>query len=154
MSLLLQALLGANVDGSGLSLHVDRRTSLDTCDNLPMAVGADEVAKEGQKHGWLWGLCVCHLVLYLYLRQGARTGKRSIEAVRDSEARLVLVRVQLGTVDSEKVRHRKIKDKMWAQRPRNTRVASFRLSWEIPSPRVELWPIKMQNSRLKCTLAG
>ena len=52
MSLLLQVLLGANVDGSGLSLHVDGRTSLDTCDNLPlpMAVGAEEVAKEGQKY--------------------------------------------------------------------------------------------------------
>jgi hypothetical protein len=53
MSLLLQALLGANVDGSGLSLHVDGRTSLDICNNLSMAVGADEVAKEGQKHGRL-----------------------------------------------------------------------------------------------------
>ena len=50
MSLLLQVLLGANVDGSGLSLHVDGRTSLDMCDNLPMAVGAEEVAKEGQKY--------------------------------------------------------------------------------------------------------
>lgn len=51
MSLLLQALLGANVDGSGLSLHVDGRTSRDTCDNLPMAVGAKEVAKEPQNRG-------------------------------------------------------------------------------------------------------
>ena len=49
MSLLLQALLGANVDGSGLSLHVDGRTSRDMCGSLPMAVGAEDVAKEGQK---------------------------------------------------------------------------------------------------------
>lgn len=55
MSLLLQALLGANVDGSGLSLHVDGRTSRETCDfgDLPIAVGAKKVAKEGQKHGWV-----------------------------------------------------------------------------------------------------
>ena len=48
MSLLLQVLLGANVDVSGLSSHVDGRTSLDMCDNLPMSVGADEVVKERQ----------------------------------------------------------------------------------------------------------
>ena len=46
MSLLLQLLLGASVDGSGLSPHVDGRKSLDFCDNLPMVVGANEVAKE------------------------------------------------------------------------------------------------------------
>ena len=48
MSLLLQAPLGANVDGSGLSLHADGRTSRDI---FPMAVGAEDVANEGQKHG-------------------------------------------------------------------------------------------------------
>ena len=46
MSLLLQVLLGANVDGSGLSLHVDGRTSWDTCDNLPMG-GVSE--RDGQR---------------------------------------------------------------------------------------------------------
>jgi hypothetical protein len=57
MSSLLQALLGANVDGSGLSLHVDGRTSRDMCSNLPMAAGAEDVAEEGQKaERGLWGL--------------------------------------------------------------------------------------------------
>ena len=48
MSLLLQALLGAKVDGSGLSLHADGRTSWDQDDNLPM------VDEEGstKKAGW------------------------------------------------------------------------------------------------------
>ena len=48
MSLLVQALLGAKVDGSGLSLHADRRTRWDQDDNLPM------VNEEGstKKAGW------------------------------------------------------------------------------------------------------
>jgi hypothetical protein len=36
MSLLLQLLLGANVDGSGSSFHEDGRTSRDKGSNLPM----------------------------------------------------------------------------------------------------------------------
>ena len=44
MSLLLQALLGASVDGSGSSLHVDGRMSRDMSGNLLMSVGAEDVA--------------------------------------------------------------------------------------------------------------
>lgn len=62
MSLLLQALLGANVDGSGLSFHVE---SQDACDNLPMAMERKRWPKKGRSvDGW-WGLGVCHPVLYL-----------------------------------------------------------------------------------------
>ena len=42
MSRLLQALLGANVDGSGSSFHVDRRASRDRRDNFtPFMIGTE-----------------------------------------------------------------------------------------------------------------
>ena len=47
MSRLLQALLGANVDGSGSSLHVERRASRDSRDDLTMvgAKGSKKIAE-------------------------------------------------------------------------------------------------------------
>lgn len=88
MSLLLQALLGANVDGSGLSFHVDGLTSRDTCDNLPMAVGTEEVAKEGQKRGLVVGTLGASSCFIFGVRRVSW-----IEAVRDTEARPLQVRV-------------------------------------------------------------
>lgn len=81
MSLLLQALLGANVDGSGLSLHADGRTRRDRCDDSPMAVGAEEVAKEGQNHGQVVGN-LYHLIFYSWreareLKSESRLSRRS-----------------------------------------------------------------------------
>ena len=78
MSLLLQALLGANVDGSGLSLHVDVRTSLDMCDIDDMPI-AKEV---GRSFGRVWS---CHLVLYIFVvRRASWEEKSKREATRDS----------------------------------------------------------------------
>jgi len=64
MSLLLQALLGANVDGSGSSFHVDGRKSRDTRDSLPMAVGEARWPKKNRSLDDWWGtLDMCHVFL-------------------------------------------------------------------------------------------
>jgi hypothetical protein len=43
MSLFLQSLLGAKVDGSGSSLHADGRTRRDKGNNLPMGLGERDI---------------------------------------------------------------------------------------------------------------
>ena len=43
MSLLLQLLLGAKVDGSGSSLHADGRTRRDKDSDLPMRLGERDI---------------------------------------------------------------------------------------------------------------
>jgi hypothetical protein len=43
MSLLLQSLLGAKVDGSGSSLHADGRRIRDQDENLPIGKGGRDV---------------------------------------------------------------------------------------------------------------
>lgn len=92
MSLLLQALLGANVDGSGLSLHADGRTRRDRCDDSPMAVGAEEVAKEGQNHGQVVGN-LYHLIFYSW-REARELGKNEPKLSKIAGARSPQVRVQ------------------------------------------------------------
>ena len=66
ISLFPQALLGAKVDGSGLSLHADRRTRWDQDDNLPVVLGGEWSTRAGVELGGEMAVAKEHLLPAFY----------------------------------------------------------------------------------------